>query len=71
MSLIDSLSDSMFKTMQKSADDVASYSNKGQLSEMDMIKFRTAAEKYSTMTTLVSGLMKSLTDTQKGIVSKM
>jgi hypothetical protein len=46
-------------------------STTGELSDSDMIKFNLAASNYSTRLSMVSGLVKNLSDTEKQIANKM
>ena len=43
----------------------------GELSDSDMIKFNLAASNYTTRLSMVSGLVKNLSDTEKQIANKM
>jgi ABC-type transporter Mla subunit MlaD len=43
----------------------------GELSDAEMIQFNLAASNYSTRLSLVSGLVKNLSDTEKQIANKM
>jgi hypothetical protein len=42
-----------------------------ELSDSDMIKFNLAASNYTTRLSMVSGLVKNLSDTEKQIANKM
>ena len=43
----------------------------GELTDSDMIKFNLAASNYTTRLSMVSGLVKNLSDTEKQIANKM
>jgi hypothetical protein len=69
--LADQLKGSMFNAMDSAGAEVAQYSGKTNLSEIDMIKFNMAASRYNMMTNLTSSLVKDLTEGEKQIAQKM
>ena len=52
-------------------EDFAAKAASGTLTEADMIQYNMAASRYSTMVSLGSGLIKTLTDTEKQVANKM
>lgn len=52
-------------------DDFAAKATLGTLTEADMIQYNMAASRYSTMVSMGSGLIKTLTDTEKQVANKM
>lgn len=71
MTMSNSVSNSLFSTIQAKSNDVAEFSQKENLSETDMIKFNMAASKYQMMVSLTANLVKNLTETEKQVANKM
>lgn len=71
MTMSNSVSNSLFSTIQAKSNDVAEFSKKENLSETDMIKFNMAASKYQMMVSLTANLVKNLTETEKQVANKM
>lgn len=71
MTMSNSVSNSLFSTIQAKGNDVAEFSKKDNLSETDMIKFNMSASKYQMMVSLTANLVKNLTETEKQVANKM
>ena len=73
MGFVDNVTDNIMKTAAANEQEVAEMANKldgGTMSEQEMMKMKLAVDKRQIAIQLISGIQKSITDTQKGVASK-
>ncbi len=63
--------ESMTKSIERVAEEIAAFAASDSLEEEDMIKFNMLASQYSVMMSLTSGLVKTLTDAEQSVAQKM